>query len=92
MPGFVGCASAKCIVGQPSPCGALDGGGGGKYCRSPGRVGESGTGAMLYVGDTLYERAPIIFPNEGSIVRWRATVDALIALLEASGKGREARG
>ena len=47
--------------------------------------------AMLYVGDTLYERAPIIFPNEGSIVRWRATVDALIALLEASGKGREAR-
>lgn len=36
---------------------------------------------MLYVGDTLYERAPIIFPNEGSILDWLQTVDALLALV-----------
>ena len=33
---------------------------------------------MLYIGDTLYEWAPIIFPNEGSIVQWLETVDALL--------------
>ncbi|KAI0368745.1 Metallo-hydrolase/oxidoreductase [Pilatotrama ljubarskyi] len=43
--------------------------------------------SMLYVGDTLYEWAPIIFPNEGSIVVWLKTVDSLIALVEGSGKG-----
>ena len=47
--------------------------------------------AMLYVGDTLYEWEPIVFPNEGSIVRWLATIDELIALVEASGKGSQAR-
>ncbi|OSD06316.1 Metallo-hydrolase/oxidoreductase [Trametes coccinea BRFM310] len=36
---------------------------------------------MLYVGDTLYERAPIIFPNEGSIVKWLETIDSLTALV-----------
>ena len=38
--------------------------------------------AMLYVGDTLYEHEPIIFPNEGSIVDWFSTVDDLIAFAE----------
>lgn len=36
---------------------------------------------MLYVGDTLYEWAHIIFPSEGSIVEWLQSVDALIALV-----------
>ena len=36
---------------------------------------------MLYVGDTLYEWAHIIFPSEGSIVQWLQTVDGLIALV-----------
>ncbi|KAH9902783.1 Metallo-hydrolase/oxidoreductase [Cubamyces lactineus] len=42
---------------------------------------------MLYVGDTLYEWAPIIFPKEGSIVVWLETVDKLIRLVAESGKG-----
>ncbi|KAI0749582.1 Metallo-hydrolase/oxidoreductase [Daedaleopsis nitida] len=46
---------------------------------------------ILYVGDTLYEWAPIIFPNEGSIVQWFDTVDALMALVEKSGKAEETR-
>lgn len=33
---------------------------------------------MLYVGDTLYEFEPIIFPNEGSIVEWLSSVDMLV--------------
>ncbi len=37
---------------------------------------------MLYVGDTLYEWATIIFPNEGSVVDWFDSVDALIELVE----------
>lgn len=36
---------------------------------------------MLYVGDTLYEWAPIIFPNEGSIVQWLTSVDELLNLI-----------
>ena len=36
---------------------------------------------MLYVGDTLYEHAHIIFPNEGSIVHWFTSVDMLISLV-----------
>ncbi|KAI0072537.1 Metallo-hydrolase/oxidoreductase [Panus rudis PR-1116 ss-1] len=36
---------------------------------------------MLYVGDTLYEWAPIIFPNEGSIVTWFRSVDSLVRLV-----------
>ncbi|KAJ3801843.1 Metallo-hydrolase/oxidoreductase [Lentinula aff. detonsa] len=33
---------------------------------------------MLYVGDSLYEYEPIIFPNEGSIVDWFRSMEALI--------------
>ncbi|CDO72467.1 hypothetical protein BN946_scf184980.g8 [Trametes cinnabarina] len=40
---------------------------------------------MLYVGDTLYERAPIIFPSEGSIVKWLGTIDSLTALVTGCG-------
>lgn len=36
---------------------------------------------VLYVGDTLYEWAPIIFPNEGSIVDWFSSVDRLLQLV-----------
>jgi glyoxylase-like metal-dependent hydrolase (beta-lactamase superfamily II) len=39
---------------------------------------------MLYVGDTLYEHAPIIFPNEGSIVQWFASVEWLIKLVQGA--------
>ncbi|TFK50098.1 hypothetical protein OE88DRAFT_1661640 [Heliocybe sulcata] len=33
---------------------------------------------VLYVGDTLYESEPIIFPKEGSILVWLDTMDFLI--------------
>jgi glyoxylase-like metal-dependent hydrolase (beta-lactamase superfamily II) len=33
---------------------------------------------MLYVGDTLYQYAPIIFPAEGSIIEWWASMNALL--------------
>ena len=33
---------------------------------------------MLYVGDTVYEWEPIIFPPEGDIVQWFETMDYLI--------------
>ncbi|EIW57308.1 uncharacterized protein TRAVEDRAFT_126407 [Trametes versicolor FP-101664 SS1] len=39
---------------------------------------------MLYVGDTLYEHEPIIFPKEGSIIDWLGTIDSLIQLVEGS--------
>lgn len=42
---------------------------------------------VLFVGDTLYEYAHIIFPNEGSILDWMHSVDLL---LETVGAG-EAR-
>ena len=38
---------------------------------------------MLYVGDSLYEYEPIIFPSEGSIVTWFESMDFLIWLVEA---------
>ncbi|KAL0954780.1 hypothetical protein HGRIS_003730 [Hohenbuehelia grisea] len=38
---------------------------------------------MLYVGDTLYEHAPIIFPKEGSIIEWFTSVNALISLVQS---------
>ncbi|KAH9850252.1 beta-lactamase-like protein [Lenzites betulinus] len=44
---------------------------------------------MLYVGDTLYEWAPIIFPNEGSIVVWLDTIDKLIAVVQSSARAEE---
>ncbi|EJF64647.1 Metallo-hydrolase/oxidoreductase [Dichomitus squalens LYAD-421 SS1] len=47
--------------------------------------------AMLYVGDTLYEWAPIIFPNEGSIVEWFKTIDDLTTFVETSGKSDKAK-
>ncbi|TDL25509.1 Metallo-hydrolase/oxidoreductase [Rickenella mellea] len=40
------------------------------------------TERMLYVGDTLYEWSPIIFPPQGSIVDWFASVDMLIRLVK----------
>ncbi|KAI0330222.1 Metallo-hydrolase/oxidoreductase [Cubamyces sp. BRFM 1775] len=40
---------------------------------------------MLYVGDTLYEWAHIIFPKEGSIVLWLESVDKLARLVAESG-------
>jgi glyoxylase-like metal-dependent hydrolase (beta-lactamase superfamily II) len=43
---------------------------------------------ILYVGDTLYEWAPIIFPSEGSIVEWLRSVDAL---LEVAGRIEDAK-
>jgi len=36
---------------------------------------------MLYVGDSLYEYEPIIFPNEGSVVTWFESVDYLTAFV-----------
>lgn len=33
---------------------------------------------MLFVGDSLYEHEPIIFPKEGSILTWFSSVDFLI--------------
>ncbi|KAJ3552088.1 hypothetical protein NM688_g4344 [Phlebia brevispora] len=39
------------------------------------------TEEVLYVGDTLYEYAHIIFPTEGSITEWLRTVDDLIQLV-----------
>jgi glyoxylase-like metal-dependent hydrolase (beta-lactamase superfamily II) len=37
---------------------------------------------MLYVGDSLYEYEPIIFPSEGSIVTWLKSMDFLSWLVE----------
>ena len=38
---------------------------------------------MLYVGDSLYEYEPIIFPSEGSIVTWFESMDFLSRLVQA---------
>ncbi|KXN91735.1 Molybdopterin synthase sulfur carrier subunit [Leucoagaricus sp. SymC.cos] len=41
---------------------------------------------MLYVGDSLYEHEPIIFPKEGSIVAWFESMDYLMTfVLERNG-------
>ncbi|KAF8992851.1 beta-lactamase-like protein [Cyathus striatus] len=37
---------------------------------------------MLFVGDTLYEIEPIIFPKEGSIVAWFDSVDYLVKFVK----------
>ena len=47
---------------------------------------------VLYVGDTLYEWAPIIFPAEGSIVAWFASVDVLVSLVAPFPQARIACG
>jgi len=46
---------------------------------------------MLFVGDTLYEHDPIIFPNEGSIVEWFSTMSGLIAFAELHSTKRPAQ-
>jgi glyoxylase-like metal-dependent hydrolase (beta-lactamase superfamily II) len=47
---------------------------------------------MLYVGDTLYENAPIIFPNEGSLVTWLDSVDYLMAFVTEKNRIPEGMG
>ncbi|KAF5367432.1 hypothetical protein D9758_003676 [Tetrapyrgos nigripes] len=46
------------------------------------------TNNLLYVGDTLYEDAPIIFPKEGSIVVWLASMDFLISFVQSIPNGQ----
>lgn len=41
---------------------------------------------MLYVGDSLYEDAPIIFPKEGSIIDWISSMEALISFVKLEQK------
>lgn len=41
---------------------------------------------MLYVGDTLYEWEPILFPAEGSIVTWLKSVDKLLEVIDGEGE------
>jgi len=36
---------------------------------------------MLYVGDTLYEDEPIIFPEEGSLPTWFSTINDLLSFV-----------
>ena len=56
------------------------------FLHTPGHTPDElavwdGDEKRLFVGDTLYEWAPIIFPNEGSIVAWLRSVDELLELL-----------
>lgn len=37
---------------------------------------------MLYVGDSLYEWEPIIFPKEGSIITWFSSMEYLISFVK----------
>ncbi|KAF8127006.1 beta-lactamase-like protein [Boletus edulis] len=37
--------------------------------------------SMLYVGDTLYEDEPIIFPEEGSLPTWFSTINDLLSFV-----------
>ena len=37
--------------------------------------------SMLYVGDTLYEDDPILFPEEGSLPTWFSTIDDLLSFV-----------
>lgn len=39
--------------------------------------------SVLYVGDTLYEDDPIIFPEEGSLPTWFSTIDELLAFVRS---------
>ncbi|KAJ7158805.1 Metallo-hydrolase/oxidoreductase [Mycena filopes] len=41
---------------------------------------------MLYVGDSLYEKATIIFPREGSIVAWVSSMEFLLDFVRAENK------
>jgi len=42
---------------------------------------------MLYVGDTLYEWSPIIFPNAGDFSQWFSSVGKLISLVTDAERG-----
>ncbi|KAF4613724.1 hypothetical protein D9613_007758 [Agrocybe pediades] len=44
---------------------------------------------MLYVGDTIYEWEPTIFPKEGSIVTWFSSMDFLIAFVKGKNEERK---
>lgn len=46
---------------------------------------------MLYVGDSLYEYEPIIFPNEGSLLAWFESVDYLMTFVAERNKMTEER-
>ena len=56
------------------------------FLHTPGHTPDElavwdGDEKRLFVGDTLYEWAPIIFSKEGSIIQWFQTVDSLIRLV-----------
>jgi glyoxylase-like metal-dependent hydrolase (beta-lactamase superfamily II) len=42
---------------------------------------------VIYVGDTLYENVPILFPTEGDIAEWYRSVEDLIRFVQFQGKG-----
>ncbi|KAL6299859.1 Metallo-hydrolase/oxidoreductase [Sparassis latifolia] len=46
---------------------------------------------VLYAGDTLYERAPIIFPAEGDIAVWLASLSELIDRVCAESSPQDVR-
>ena len=43
----------------------------------------------LFVGDTLYERAPIVFPKEGDIIQYMGTLEKLLSFLVEENKDSE---
>jgi glyoxylase-like metal-dependent hydrolase (beta-lactamase superfamily II) len=45
----------------------------------------------LFVGDTLYERAPIIFPKEGDIIQYMSTLEKLLTFLTTENKESETK-
>lgn len=47
---------------------------------------------MLYVGDTVYERSAIIFPREGDVVQWFASIDKMMTLVEKANRESQERG
>ncbi|KAJ3815582.1 Metallo-hydrolase/oxidoreductase [Lentinula aff. lateritia] len=53
--------------------------------------GSTSDPPMLYVGDSLYEYEPIIFPKEGSIVDWFSSIDALIGFVRIKERRQKKR-
>ncbi|PPQ84496.1 hypothetical protein CVT24_006701 [Panaeolus cyanescens] len=47
---------------------------------------------MLYVGDSLYEEEPVIFPKEGSIVTWFSSMQFLIQFTKERNAERQRSG
>jgi len=47
---------------------------------------------MLYVGDSLYEHEEIIFPKEGSVVTWFASVNNLILFVQSQSGSKGGEG